>query len=81
MIVDAISSILLSYISIIDRIYSALSCAVVLLNVLKASLAADTALFMSSLVPAPIEPITSSVAGLTTSMVSAEDELTHSPFM
>ena len=64
-----------------DWIYLALSFAVVLLNVLKASFAADTAVFISSLVPAPIEPITSSVAGLTTSIVSAEDELAHSPFI
>ena len=64
-----------------DWIYLALSFAVVLLNVLKASFAADTAVFISSLVPAPIEPMISSLAGLTTSIISAEDELTHSPLI
>ena len=51
------------------------------LKVLNACFAAATATSMSSFVPAETEPITDSLDGLITSIVSDPNESTHAPLM
>ena len=50
-------------------------------KVVKASNAADTALSISSFVPAVTCPITSSFAGFITSINSFDSDFTHSPLI